>query len=149
MAYEFKIRRLVEFSETDMAGIVHFTNFFRYMEQAEHAFYRSLGLSVVMDQAAETVSLPRVHAACAYRRPLRFEDEFEVHLLVKQKRAKAIVYEFRFRRLSGQEEQVAHGELAVVCVSRDNRGQMKAVELPAALADRIDEAPRELFPSEV
>ena len=50
MAYEFKAIRRVEFAETDMAGIVHYSNFFRYMETAEHGFFRSLGLSVVMDQ---------------------------------------------------------------------------------------------------
>ena len=33
MPYEFKAVRRVEFSETDMAGIVHFSNFFRYMEK--------------------------------------------------------------------------------------------------------------------
>ena len=50
MPYEFKAVRRVEFSDTDMAGIVHFANFFRYMETAEHGFYRSLGFSVIMDQ---------------------------------------------------------------------------------------------------
>ena len=35
MAYEFKVTRRVEFSETDMVGIVHYSNFFRYMETAE------------------------------------------------------------------------------------------------------------------
>ena len=50
MAFEFKAIRRVEFSETDMAGIVHYSNFFRYMETAEHGFFRSLGYSVVMDQ---------------------------------------------------------------------------------------------------
>jgi len=42
MAYEFKLVRRVEFNETDAAGIVHFSNFFRYMESVEHAFFRSL-----------------------------------------------------------------------------------------------------------
>ena len=46
VAYEFKIVREVEFSDTDMAGIMHFSNFFRFMEAAEHAFFRSLGLSI-------------------------------------------------------------------------------------------------------
>ena len=49
MAYEFKATRQVEFSETDMAGIMHFSNFFRFMETAEHGFYRSLG-AVPMDE---------------------------------------------------------------------------------------------------
>ena len=48
MPYEFKVQRRVEFSETDMAGIMHYSNFFRFMETAEHAFYRDLGHSVVM-----------------------------------------------------------------------------------------------------
>ena len=48
MAFEFKLTHRVAFAETDMAGIVHFSNFFRYMENTEHAFYRSLGWSVIM-----------------------------------------------------------------------------------------------------
>ena len=46
MAYEYKMTRRIEFAETDMAGIVHFSNFFRMMEATEHAFFRSLGLSI-------------------------------------------------------------------------------------------------------
>ena len=45
-SYSFEFQRRVEFHETDLAGIVHFSNFFRYMEDCEHAFYRSLGYSV-------------------------------------------------------------------------------------------------------
>jgi len=61
MSYEHKIVRDVEFSDTDMAGIMHFANFFKFMEAAEHAFFRSLGLSIHTDDPNE-VSWPRVHA---------------------------------------------------------------------------------------
>ena len=47
MASSFQTHRRVEFCETDMAGIVHFSNFYKWMEQAEHEFFRSLGLSIV------------------------------------------------------------------------------------------------------
>ncbi len=50
MPHEFTITRRVEFSETDMAGIMHYSNFFRFMETAEHAFFRSLGFSIVSTQ---------------------------------------------------------------------------------------------------
>ena len=40
MATPFRVTRRVEFHETDMAGIVHFSNFFRYMEFAEVEFLR-------------------------------------------------------------------------------------------------------------
>ena len=48
MAAEFSISRRVQFAETDMAGVVHFSNYFRWMEEVEHAFFRAVGLSVVI-----------------------------------------------------------------------------------------------------
>src|SRR6185295_12496285 len=100
MAFEFKLTRRVEFAETDMAGIVHFSNFFRYMENTEHAFYRSLGASVIMNQLEPPLGFPRVHAECDYRRPIRFEETMEVHLLVREKRSKVLSYLFKFRKVS-------------------------------------------------
>src|SRR5436305_7329733 len=116
MAYEFKVARRVEFSDTDMAGIVHYSNFFKYMETAEHAFFRSLGFSIVTREVDTPVGWPRVHASCDYRKPIRFEDEIEIHLLVTGKKNKSLSYEFRFRKLNGaQPEEVARGALIVVC----------------------------------
>jgi len=78
MAYEFKLQRRVEFSDTDMVGIVHYSNFFRYMEAAEHGFFRSLGISIVTRHVDPPLGWPRVHAECDYKQPLRFEDEVEI-----------------------------------------------------------------------
>jgi len=141
MAYEFKVVRRVEFSDTDMAGIVHYSNFFRYMETAEHAFFRSLGFSVVTRQVDPPVGWPRVHAACDYRRPLQFEDEVEIHMLVARKKSKSLTYQFRFRKLNATEPyEVARGLLTVVCV-RHQKGKMKAAKIPKAIADKIKVAP--------
>src|SRR5258708_2798680 len=116
MAYEFKVVRRVEFSDTDMAGIVHYSNFFRYMETAEHGFFRSLGFSVVTRQVDPPVGWPRVHARCDYKQPLRFEDEVEIHMLVREKKSKSLTYLFRFRKLNAPEPlEVARGSLPVVC----------------------------------
>jgi len=56
MAFEFSISRRVQFAETDMAGVVHFSNYFRWMEEVEHAFFRSVGLSVVMQHQGRDIS---------------------------------------------------------------------------------------------
>ena len=40
MSAPFRVSRRVDFCDTDMAGIIHFSNFFRYMEFAEVAFLR-------------------------------------------------------------------------------------------------------------
>jgi len=144
MAYEFKAQRRVEFSDTDMAGIMHFSNFFRFMETAEHGFYRSLGFSVVEQSSFPRIGWPRVHASCDYHRPLRFEDLVEIHLLVEEKRSKAIRYQIRFSKIVGdQREEVARGRLTVVCVTHDLGGTMKACTLPSEIAAQIEPAPPE------
>jgi YbgC/YbaW family acyl-CoA thioester hydrolase len=147
MPYEFTAVRRVEFADTDMAGIVHYANFFRYMETAEHAFFRSLGHSVVMEDLDPPVGWPRVHAECDYLQPLRFEDEVEIRLLVSGKGSKSLDFLFLFRKLNGDAPvEVARGKLTVVCVTRDARGKMKACPIPREFADKIEVAPPELLP---
>jgi acyl-CoA thioester hydrolase len=146
MACQFTAIRRVEFSDTDMAGIVHYSNFFRYMETAEHAFFRSLGHSVVMPQFDPPLGLPRVHAECDYLHPLRFEDEVEIRLLVVEKTARSLSYRFRFRKLNQQPPiEVARGGVTVVCVAHGPDGKLKSVPLPALVASQIEVAPPELL----
>jgi acyl-CoA thioester hydrolase len=148
MAYEFKAQRRVEFSDTDMAGIMHYSNFFRFMETAEHGFYRSLGFSVVDPGLDPRIGWPRVHAECDYRKPLRFEDLVEIHLLVAAKKSKALTFQFRFGKLNGtgaQPEEVARGGITIVCVSHAAPGGMRAVPIPPEIASRIEVAPAELL----
>jgi YbgC/YbaW family acyl-CoA thioester hydrolase len=142
MPYEFKATRWVEFSETDMAGIVHFANFFRFMETAEHGFYRSLGFSVRMPGPDPQLGWPRVHAECDYKKPLRFEDLVEIHLLVSAKKPKTISYQFRFRKLNEEPVvEVARGALTIVCVAYQPDGTMGAVAIPQEIAEKIEVAP--------
>ena len=134
--HEFTITRRVEFSETDAAGIVHFANFYRYMEYAEHAFFRSLGRSIVDRDLS--VSWPRVHCACDFKHPLMFEDEVEIHMLISAKTSKTMSYQFRFRK-DGTE--VARGNVTVVCVRRNEAGIMKSTRIPSEIADIFEVAP--------
>ena len=141
MAYEIKVVRRVEFSDTDMAGIVHYSNFFRYMEVAEHEFFRSLGFSVVTRQVDPPVGWPRVHAECNYKQPLRFEDQVEIHMVVSAKKSKSLTYQLRFRKLNAPTPvEVARGSVTVVCVTHQ-RGRMKAVTIPKEIASKIEAAP--------
>ena len=145
MPYEFKLRRRVEFAETDMAGIVHFANFFRMMEVTEHAFFRSLGLSIHGHDPETTSGWPRVSATCDYRAPLRFEEEVEIHLLVAELRTRSIRYTFIFRKVSDGSE-VARGEITAVCASVEKAsGKLSAVPIPDAVRAAIQPAPVKLL----
>ena len=150
MPYEFKMKRMVEFSDTDMAGIMHFSNFFRYMEVTEHAFCRSLGFSIFPEFHERTVGWPRVHADCDYKHPLRFEEEVEIHLLVKEKRTKSVTYTFIFRKnQDGKPIEVARGHMTAVSVSVDPATRkMKATPIPPEISAKIEVAPPELLVEE-
>ena len=136
MPSEFRMVHRVEFADTDLAGIMHFANFFRLMERTEHAFFRSLGTSIHTTVDGTAIGWPRVRATCEYRQPLRFEDEVEVQLRVREKKPRAVTYDFTFR-LAGQE--VARGSMTAVCVSLDREaGRMRAVTIPAALSEQLE-----------
>ncbi len=148
MPSEFEAIRRVEFSDTDLAGIMHYSNYFRFMETAEHAFFRSLGFSVVLSRSGHRLCLPRVHASCEYQAPLFFEDEVRIQLLVEKKSTRSLAYQFRFFRLNGDPaKEIARGRLVVVCAERREDGSMHPASLPAALADQIQVAPPELLAS--
>lgn len=135
MGSRYRLKRQVRFYETDAAGIVHFSWFYRYMEEAEHALWREAGLSIAPRGA--TIGFPRVSATFDFRRPLYFEDEFEVALEVAEITAKTIRYTTAVSR--GQTD-IATGSLTVACVSKRPGEPMKAIEIPREIADRFQAA---------
>ena len=138
MVYEFKLTRHVDFVETDMAGIMHFSNFFRFMESAEHAVYRSIGFSVDEEKSI-ALGWPRVKAECEYRHPLRFEDIVEIRVRVRRLGTRSITLEFQFFKTEdGREISVATGAITAVCVERDPKtGGFRPVPIPEIIRARI------------
>ena len=132
MATEFTHKRRVQFYETDAAGIVHFSWFFRYMEEAEHALWREAGLSIHPEQSA--IGWPRVGASCEFHRALKFEQEFEVTIRVTEITKRTMSYACEMTQ-DGQ--RIATGTLKIACVSKFPDGTMKSVEIPEDMARRF------------
>jgi YbgC/YbaW family acyl-CoA thioester hydrolase len=128
MARTFRCTRLVEFVDTDMAGIVHFSAFFRWMESAETAFLRSLGLTVLGEWEGEKVSLPRVAAACDYFKPARFGDELTIVVTPEKVGRSSLTYAFDF---SVGGEAIARGHITAVYCQRVPGHGLAAREIPA------------------
>jgi len=129
---EFTLHRRVQWYELDSAGIVHFSTYFRYMEEAEHAFWRSAGMSIAPPDAVS--GYPRVAVACEYHRPLHFEDEFEVRIRIVAMTDKALRYECLLTR---GETKIATGTMTTVCVRVRPGEPMKAVSLPEEVRSRF------------
>ena len=156
--HQYLTRRRVEFADTDMEGIIHFSRFFIYMETAEHQFLNALGTSVAGRHDGMRLGWPRMAVACEFLRPVRFEDEIEIRLFVLRKGARAITYGCEFRLVSGgvdttpstrhdvgaadgasQVELVARGQSTSVCCSMEEEGRLRSIEIPRSLAERIEE----------
>ncbi len=132
MPAEFYYQRRVQFAETDLAGIVHFSWYFRYMEEAEHALWRSLGLQIAPE--GESIGYPRVAASCDFKAPLRFEDEFEVHVRVDAVSRRSLRYEFTLRR---GDDVLATGSMTSVCVEKRPGAPVRSVALPEVVVTRL------------
>jgi len=129
---EHKIKRRVQFYETDAAGIVHFSWYFRYMEEAEHALWREAGLSIY--QADSPIGWPRIAAACEFHRALKFEQEFDVTIRVTEISKRTISYTCQ---MTEHGQRVATGTLKIACVAKLPDGTMKSTEIPDDIARRF------------
>ena len=127
MKEEFEWSRLIEFYETDLAGIAHFSNFYRWMESAEHAFLRERG--VALHEGG--MGWPRVNASADFKKPIRFGDFIRVRVSILEIRTRSVRYGFEFRA-NESDEVHAKGEMTSVCV---DLATMKAVEIPGQVRD--------------
>jgi acyl-CoA thioester hydrolase len=132
----FHTTRRVEFADTDAAGIAHFAAFFRWMEEAEHEFWRSLGLSVILSDGADRITWPRVRATCDYTSPARFEEILEIDVTIARLGEKSVTFEFHFG-CGGRE--VASGELSAVCCRLVGHDPPRSIAVPAATRERLAE----------
>ena len=137
MASFLESSRRVEFCETDMAGIVHFSNFYRWMEQVEHDFFRSLGLTIVNHQPdGSVIGWPRVSATCRYESPARYEEIIDVKLTVQRIGVKSITFDVRFTRDGAP---VANGSMKTVCCVMEHDKAFRSVEIPEQYLTMIQE----------
>lgn len=136
MPEPFRTTRLVEFHDTDMAGIMHFASFFHYMESAEHELIRSLGFSVHVPVDGQTLSFPRVAAACQYSSPARSEEILDIDVSLTKIGSKSLHYHFDF---SHDGRAVATGQITSVCCRVEPGEPLVSVPLPEEIKKQMQQ----------
>ena len=130
-AAAFTYTRRVQFVETDMAGIVHFSAYFRYMEEAEHALWRAAGLTI--GDIDKTGGWPRVSASFDYKSPLRFDDEFQIAVRMGEVTRRSFRYDFMFTR---GDVLIGTGSITAVRSTKEG-GRLRAVDVPQEFIARL------------
>lgn len=134
MSTPFSIERRVEFGDTDMAGIMHFANFFHFMEAAETAFLRERGLSVTWLEKGQRFGFPRVGASCDYQSPAVFEDKLHIDVNVERVGKKSVGYRFDFSRGT---ERIAVGRITTVYCRKTADG-LESLDIPDDLRKKLE-----------
>ncbi|HEX4149298.1 MAG TPA: thioesterase family protein [Pirellulales bacterium] len=129
----FRTTRRIEFRDTDAAGIAHFSSFLVAIEQVEHAFLRSLGLSVLASDAEGPIGWPRVAVQCDFQGAARFEDVLDAELTIDRLGQKSITYRVRFAHRG---RPVAEGTITAVYCRLDG-GNWRSTLIPESIRELV------------
>ncbi len=121
--HSFPIR--VYYEDTDMAGIVYYANYLRYIERARSDWVREIGIDQLAMKAQGVVfAVRRIEAD--YIQPARFDDALDVHTaLVKLTPARMIMAQ---KVLRG-DDVLFTADVTIACIGAGG----KPVRLPAEL----------------
>jgi YbgC/YbaW family acyl-CoA thioester hydrolase len=112
--------------------MVHFSVFFRYMEEAEHALWRRAGLVIYQPESNHT--WPRISAQFDFKAPLKFEDEFEIHTDIAAVTRSTIKWAHTLMR---GDTLIGSGSVTVVYVEKQADGSMKSAAIAAAIISKL------------
>jgi YbgC/YbaW family acyl-CoA thioester hydrolase len=138
--HEHKLIRRVAFHETDMAGIVHFSNLFRYVEEAEAGLFRSLELGPldrIWGAGPDGLGWVRRRAELEFLAPARLDEELEIHLWVAVINSRGL---HLGARISREGRIKAQGRIETVCVRQTPAGP-KARAIPKEILAVLEVAP--------
>ncbi|WP_432447962.1 tol-pal system-associated acyl-CoA thioesterase [Aliiroseovarius marinus] len=109
--HHFPIR--VYYEDTDMAGIVYYANYLRYIERARSDWVRTLGVDQnAMRDAGQVFAVRRVEAD--YLAPAKFDDALQVETSVQQVSGARLVLDQVVKR---DEQPLFQAVVTIVCVS--------------------------------
>lgn len=110
--HSFPIR--VYYEDTDMAGIVYYANYLRYIERARSDWVRGLGIdqNAMRQDDGVVFAVRRVEAD--YHQPAKFDDVLEVRTSVATVTGARLVMDQLVMR---GEEQVFSARVIIVCIN--------------------------------
>lgn len=146
MKFHFSEDFSVRFAETDAAGVVHFSNFLRWAENAVGDFFRKNALKLCEKTlAGTTLGFPIVAIRADYRAPARYADRIRVGIrparpAFPQTRKTEWIFEiFRVEKTGDEKTLLAEGSLTNVYAEISADGKIVAAQsVPAALSEMLE-----------
>lgn len=90
-----------QYYETDQMGIIHHSNYIRWMEEARMDFLSRIGFPMEKIEAAGIVS-PVVSVECRYRQVCKINEDICIHLHIKKYNGVKLVLEYEmYEKVTG------------------------------------------------
>lgn len=124
-----------QFSDTDAAGIVHFSTIFFWVEATEEALFRLLEIPFLKTEGTKLSGYPRVRVECDYLSPIHREEVVSIHLRPLELSDKKLVWSFS---ATVQNRPVAQGTLTTVYAWREGQGPMSAALIPLSVKKALE-----------
>ncbi|WP_425060390.1 Putative esterase [Sporomusa carbonis] len=91
------VREKVRFVETDMMGVVHHSNYFRWFEMARVEYLRKVGI-YLNDMMAEDIVFPITDVECKYLASAKFDDYILIEATLVEVSKVKMVFTYRVLR---------------------------------------------------
>ncbi|MBP2646111.1 MAG: ybgC [Firmicutes bacterium] len=94
------VKDRVRFVETDMMGVVHHSNYFRWFEMGRVAYMRQANV-LLLDLMAEGILFPIVDVSCQYRSSAKFDDNIIIETTLSELSKVKMVFTYKVIREDG------------------------------------------------
>jgi acyl-CoA thioester hydrolase len=79
---EYNFKRIINYYETDKMGVVHHSNYIRFLEEARCAFLSDIGLPYNKLED-DKIMIPVLEVNCTYKRHVTFADTIIINTKIK------------------------------------------------------------------
>lgn len=127
----FETRIQTFWDDADPAGRVYFAHFFRFVEYAEAALFRSAGSERMQLYEEYGIWMPRVESFAKFSKPIYAEEAILVLLRTRFKGEKTVRMEFEVLNVNDR-SLLAEGYITAVCINRETS---KSCPIPPAMRE--------------
>jgi acyl-CoA thioester hydrolase len=128
-AHQFQTR--VYYEDTDLAGIVYYANYLKFIERARTEWVASLGIDQMALKAAQGIVFAVRRVEADFLRPAKFGDDLVVETVLQSAGGARLVLEQMITR-GGERLFVA--VVTLVCLTDDGHAARMPAEVRAKLA---------------
>ena len=120
----------VYYEDTDLAGVVYYANYFKYIERARTEFIRSLGVDQAALKATRGIVFTVRSLRAEFVAPARFDDLLSIATTVREVSGARILLR---QDISRMECQIFSSAVVLACVT----GVGRPVRIPREISEKL------------